>query len=132
MIGGNRKYVVGNVTFAQIIRKARTRDEEALTALYLHAAPTMYRYVNGRLRRPDLVEDVVSEVFLDMVEAIGNLRSEQEAGFFAWLYQIAQGKISRALKGVTASERRLEPLSTPVSGEDRPAVEPKATDPGGG
>jgi len=111
-----------------VIRQARHHDEEALVALYQRAFPVVYRYVLARLGRYDLVEDVVSEVFLVMMEAIGDLRTEQEAGFYAWLLQIAQGKISRAIRHLTRSERRHVPLPG-IQGPDRfPSMEPMATD----
>jgi RNA polymerase sigma-70 factor (ECF subfamily) len=124
----DKRESVSTTTFAQVIRQARRHDEEALVALYQRALPVIYRYVLARLGRSDLVEDVVSEVFLVMVESIGDLRTEQEAGFYAWLLQIAQGKISRALRHLTRSERRHIPLaSTPTTG-GYPAVELMATD----
>jgi DNA-directed RNA polymerase specialized sigma24 family protein len=92
-----------------MIKQARLRDEEALVALYQRALPVIYRYVLARLGRPDLVEDVVSEVFLVMMETIGDLRTEQEAGFYAWLLQIAQGKISRTLRHLAHSEKDTSP-----------------------
>jgi RNA polymerase sigma-70 factor (ECF subfamily) len=120
---------VSTATFAQIIRQARRHDEEALVALYQHALPVIYRYVLARLGRPDLVEDVVSEVFLVMVESIGELRTEQEAGFYAWLLQIALGKVSRALRHVTRGERRSVPLPTYATATDPyPTIELMATD----
>src|ERR1700693_4313523 len=121
----------GSVTttaFAQVIRQARSHDEEALVALYHRALPVIYRYALARLGRSDLVEDVVSEVFLVMVESIGELRTEQEAGFYAWLLQIAQGKISKALRHVTRSERKYIPLPGAYLTNDFPTVELMATD----
>jgi len=84
--------------------------------------------VLARLGRSDLVEDVVSEVFLVMVESIGELRTEQEAGFYAWLLQIAQGKVSRALRRVTHSERRNIPLPGTHATDQYAMVELMATD----
>ena len=97
-------------------------------ALYQRALPVIYRYALARLGRSDLVEDVVSEVFLVMVESIGELRTEQEAGFYAWLLQIAQGKISKALRHVTRSERKYIPLPGAYLTNDFPTVELMATD----
>jgi len=111
-----------------VIRQARRHDEEALVALYQRALPVIYRYALARLGRADLVEDVVSEVFLVMVESIGELRAEQEAGFYAWLLQIAQGKISRAVRHVTRSERRYTPLPGTYATDHYSAVELMATD----
>ncbi len=119
---------VSTTTFAQLIGRARHRDEEALVALYQRALPIIYRYVLARLGRPDLAEDVVSEVFLVMVESISTLRAEHEAGFFAWLIQIAQGKCSRALRHLTRSASRLVPLPDSRASEDDYLLEPVATD----
>ncbi len=119
---------VSTTTFAQVIKQARLHDEEALVALYQRALPVIYRYVLARLGRSALVEDVVSEVFLVMVESIGELRTEQEAGFYAWLLQIAQGKISRALQHLTRSERRHIPLPGTYTTDNHSTVELMATD----
>ncbi len=119
---------VSTTTFAQVIRQARLHDEEALVALYQRAFPVVYRYVLARLGRSDLVEDIVSEVFLVMVEAIDDLRTEQEAGFYAWLLQIAQGKISRTIRHMIRSERRHIPLSGTLTTGDYSIMELMATD----
>lgn len=105
--------------FAHVLKRARLHDEEALVELYQRALPIIYRYVLARLGRPDLAEDVVSEVFLTMVEAIGGLRTEEEAGFYAWLIQIAQGKISRTLRHLICSNRRQVPLPNTSETEGR-------------
>jgi RNA polymerase sigma-70 factor (ECF subfamily) len=114
-------------TFAQILQRARHGDEEALMMLYQRALPTVYRYVLARLGRPDLAEDVVSEVFLVMVESIRALRTEQEAGFFAWLFQIAQGKCARALRRIQREGQQV-PLSGSGTSDDEYTPEPMATD----
>lgn len=115
--------------FAEVIRQARLHDEEALVVLYQRALPVIYRYVLARLGRQDLVEDVVADVFLVMVESISGLRTEQEAGFYAWLIQIAQGKIARAFRRLARSERKQGP---PERNSERASAngvgEPVATD----
>ena len=119
---------VTTTTFAQVIKLARSHDEDAVVALYQRALPVIYRYALARLGRPDLVEDVVSEVFLVMVESIDELRTEQEAGFYAWLIQIAQGKISRALRHVTRNERKQIPLPGSQMSDQYNSIELVATD----
>ncbi len=111
-----------------MIRQARLHDEDALVALYQRALPIVYRYVLARLGRSDLVEDVVSEVFLAMVECISDLRTEQEAGFYAWLIQIAQGKVSKAIRGLTHKERKNVPLPDSRANDYAPSPELMATD----
>jgi RNA polymerase sigma-70 factor, ECF subfamily len=124
----NGRVSITPTPFAHVIKQARHHDEEALVELYQRALPIIYRYVLARLGRPDLVEDVVSEVFLVMVESIGDLRSEEEAGFYAWLIQIAQGKISRALRRLTHNVRRQVPLPDTFATKGSLALEPMATD----
>src|SRR5215467_6043099 len=119
---------VTTTTFAQVIEQARIHNEEAMVALYQRALPVIYRYAIARLGRPDLVEDVVSEVFLVMVESIDELRTEQEAGFYAWLLQIAQGKISRALRNISRNERKQIPLPSVQRSEHSSAMDLIATD----
>jgi RNA polymerase sigma-70 factor (ECF subfamily) len=106
----NKRVSIPATSFAQVMHQARLHDEEALVVLYQRALPVIYRYVLARLGRADLAEDVVSEVFLVMVESISDLRTEEEAGFYAWLIQIAQGKISRALRRLTSNSKRHVPL----------------------
>ena len=124
----NTRSSVTTTTFAQVIKLARSHDEDAVVALYQRALPVIYRYALARLGRPDLVEDVVSEVFLVMVESIDELRTEQEAGFYAWLIQIAQGKISRALRHVTRNERKQIPLPGSQMSDQYNSIELVATD----
>lgn len=119
---------VSATSFAALIGKARRRDEEALATLYQRALPVIYRYVLGRLGRPDLVEDVVSEVFLVMVESIPDLRAEHEAGFFAWIIQIAQGKISRAIRQLKRQATHHTSFPGSLADEDQFLAEPMAND----
>jgi len=90
--------------------------------LYQRALPIIYRYVLARLGRVDLVEDVVSEVFLVMVESISDLRAEHEAGFFAWLLKIAQGKISRAIRQGAWGKARSVTYSGSLDVDEDPLV----------
>ncbi len=101
---------ISTATFAKMIEQARRHEEEALIALYQRALPIVYRFVLARLGHPDLAEDIVSDVFLTMMESIHDLRTDREAGFYAWLIQIAQGKIARTLRRMTSKERKLIPL----------------------
>ena len=114
--------------FAQILAHARRHDEDAVAALYERALPTIYRYVLVRSKRPDLTEDIVSEVFLTMVEAISELRADHEAGFFAWLLRIAQGKVARALHYASQQQQRQQTLSESGRETTWPSIDLIATD----
>ncbi len=96
--------------FARLLARARGHDEQAIAVLYQRALPTVYRYVLARSRRPDLTEDIVADCFLTMVEAIGDLRANHEAGFFAWMLRIAQAKVARALHQSVQHQTRQQYL----------------------
>ena len=97
--------------FAEMLTRARRHDADAIAALYQRALPTIYRFVAVRTQgRTDSVEDVVADVFLTMVESITNLRADYEAGFFAWLLQIAQAKIARSIEHQARTRTRQRPL----------------------
>jgi RNA polymerase sigma-70 factor, ECF subfamily len=98
------------------VDKARHHEEEAIVALYRQALPVIYRYVVVHLGQPDLVEDVVSDVFLVMVESIEQLRTDQEAGFYAWLLQIAQRKVARVIQ--QQQRQRTHQVSLPQEEEE--------------
>lgn len=119
---------VSSATFAQVIQRARHGDEDALVVLYQRSLPIIYRYALARLGRPELAEDVVSEVFLVMIESIRTLRADHEAGFLAWLIQIAQGKCARALRQLTRRGRYQVPLPGSSATEDDYTAELAATD----
>ncbi len=63
-----------------------------------------------------------------MVESIDELRTEEEAGFYAWLLQIAQGKISRAIRNKSRNERKHIPLPGVKTSEHASSIELIATD----
>jgi RNA polymerase sigma-70 factor (ECF subfamily) len=99
------------------VDKARHHEEEAIVTLYRQALPVIYRYVLAHLGQPDLTEDVVSDVFLVMVESIEQLRTEQEAGFYAWLLQIAQRKVARVMQQQQRQRSHQIPLAMPQEEE---------------
>lgn len=126
----NKRQILSAASFTEIIRKARIYDEEALVVLYQRALPVIYRYVLVRLGgHQDMVEDVVADIFLVMVESIGELRAEHEPGFYAWLMQIAQNKIARTFRRLTDKEKQQVSLEAGSERtNDRRNEEPAETD----
>ena len=70
--------------------RARRGESEALSILYRQFLPGVFGYIASRVPDRATAEDLTSEVFLKMVEGIGQLRASNEAGFAAWLLQIAR------------------------------------------
>ena len=70
--------------------EARRGESEALSILYRQFLPGVFGYIATRVPDRATAEDLTSEVFLKMVEGIGQLRASDEAGFAAWLLRIAR------------------------------------------
>jgi RNA polymerase sigma-70 factor (ECF subfamily) len=76
--------------FHHLLDCARQGDSEALSILYRQFLPAVFGYVAARVPDRITAEDLTSEVFLKVVEGVSRLRAEDEAGFAAWLFQIAR------------------------------------------
>ncbi len=77
-------------TFEGQIDLARRGEPEALSALYRQFLPGVFGYIAARVPDRTTAEDLTSDVFLKMVEGISRLQATEEAGFAAWLFQIAR------------------------------------------
>ena len=75
-----------------IVDAAQEGDQVALSALYDHYFPRVYRYVSTRLSTTEDAEDVTTEIFLRIIE---NLRKFSWRGlpFGAWVFRIARNEV---------------------------------------
>ena len=73
---------------------ARQGNSEALSTLYHRFLPGIFGYIATRVPDRATAEDLTSDVFLQMVEGIGHLRAQDEAGFTAWLLRIARVRVA--------------------------------------
>jgi RNA polymerase sigma-70 factor, ECF subfamily len=75
----------------ELVRKAQRGQREAVSSLYRLFAPKIFRYLIRRLPTTQDAEDVMGEVFVDMVKG---LESYKDTGvpFEAWLYRIATNR----------------------------------------
>ena len=74
-----------------LITRAQSGNPEACGALYTHYHQAIYRYLYYRTGDPHTAEDLTSEVFLKMVQALPRYRP-QGVPFQAWLFQIARNQ----------------------------------------
>jgi len=74
----------------RLLDDARRGETEALSMLYRQFLPGVFGYIAARVPDRATAEDLTSEVFLKMVEGISQLRASDEAGFAAWILQIAR------------------------------------------
>lgn len=74
----------------RLLDRARAGESEALSILYRRFLPGIFGYIAARVPDRSSAEDLTSDVFLAMVENIYRLKARDEAGFIAWLLQIAR------------------------------------------
>jgi RNA polymerase sigma-70 factor, ECF subfamily len=72
----------------RLVEFAREGDREALEALYLLHFDRVYSYLHLSVGNRHDAEDLTTQTFLKMLEAIGRFRW-QSAPFSAWLFRIA-------------------------------------------
>ena len=87
---GDALYTVGALKMSEgaLIRRARALDPGALAEIYDRYFDAIYRYVYTRVGHQADAEDLTEQVFLRMLDAIGNYRPRGIA-FSSWLYRIA-------------------------------------------
>lgn len=96
--GGSSSNGASDREVAGWIKRARDLDQTAWDRLYRLAFPQVYRYVSSKVRGATDAEDITEEVFLGALQTIGSLRASDEAGFLAWLFQIARFKLADHLR----------------------------------
>jgi RNA polymerase sigma-70 factor (ECF subfamily) len=80
---------VREVLNPELLRRAQEADPIVVSALYERYQRGIYRYLYYRVGDPQTAEDLTSEVFLRMIEALSNY-DNQDVSFQAWLFQIAR------------------------------------------
>jgi RNA polymerase sigma-70 factor (ECF subfamily) len=80
--------------FEHMLARAKKGEAEGIAALYRHFLPAIFGYISARVPDRSIAEDLTSEVFLKMVEGIARVRTHEEAGIAAWLFQVARFTIA--------------------------------------
>ena len=91
-----------------LVERAQQGDREALEELYLIHFDRIYSYLHVSVGNRHDAEDLTTQTFLKMLEAIGKFRW-QSAPFSAWLFRIAH---NLAMDHFRAT-KRWQPEETP-------------------
>lgn len=75
-----------------LVEAAQRGSQDALTALYEHYFPRVYRYVAARLGGGEDAEDVTEEIFLRIITNLGTF-SWRGLPFGAWVFRIARNEV---------------------------------------
>lgn len=100
-----------------VVESAKLGEHEALTALYEHYFPRVYRYVASRLSTSEDAEDVTEEIFLRVID---NIHSFAWRGlpFGAWVFRIARNEVvshvrRQKTRGMTSELTEMIPDPAP-------------------
>jgi RNA polymerase sigma-70 factor (ECF subfamily) len=66
---------------------------DSFRQLYQHYFPRIYAYVASRVSTRQDAEDIVSDVFVSVVEAIERFEYRGDGSFAAWLFRIAYNEV---------------------------------------
>jgi len=75
-----------------LLERASRADPEAIGALYDRYVVRIYNYIYHRVGQADLAEDLTSQVFARMLEAIREGRAWRTS-FSGWIYRIAHNLV---------------------------------------
>lgn len=77
----------------QFYLKQVKQKPEAIRPLYRHYFPRIFAYVMVRVGSRQDTEDLTSEVFMKVVEAIDQFEYRGEGSFAGWVFQIAHNTV---------------------------------------
>lgn len=100
---------VRQASFSQQVERAKSGDAETLSMLYRQFLPGVFGYIAARVPDRFTAEDLTSEVFLKMIEGIGQIKATDEARFAAWLLQVARITVAGYYR-----KREKVPTSVPL------------------
>jgi len=77
----------------RLLLQARRGDSEAIMQIYEHYFPPVYQFIQLRVGDPALAEDLTSEVFLKMVDALRGHNAPQHS-LRGWIFRVARNVMS--------------------------------------
>ncbi|NTV62384.1 MAG: sigma-70 family RNA polymerase sigma factor [Oscillochloris sp.] len=80
-----------------LIDRARQLDQQALSAIYEHYAPDIFRYIYYKVNDVELARDLQADVFLRMLEGIERYE-DRGWPISSWLYKIAHDRTIDSLR----------------------------------
>ena len=79
--------------YVEWLDRARRQDRHAFAQLYEVTYRRVFGYLLARAGERAAAEDLLQEVYLTALQAIGRFRGRTEGEFIGWLLKIAHGKV---------------------------------------
>lgn len=82
-----------NPRYVEWLDRARRQDRHAFAQLYEATYRRVFGYLLARVGEQAAAEDLLQEVYLAALQAIGRFRGRTEGEFIGWLLKIAHAKV---------------------------------------
>jgi RNA polymerase sigma-70 factor (ECF subfamily) len=79
--------------YVEWLDRARRHDRHAFSQLYEATYRRVFGYVLARVGEQGAAEDLLQDVYLAALQAIGRFRGKTEGEFIGWLLKIAHAKV---------------------------------------
>ena len=101
----DRRFVVEDVSDEMLLKHVAEGDKAAMHIMFARHRKRVSRFIQGIVRNPAIVDDIVSQVFLDVWRSAS--RFENRSRVSTWLLSIARFKAAISLR-----ERRHETIDS--------------------
>jgi len=106
----------------KFVKRAKLGDKQALEKLYNHFFNQIYYYVYSRVNDQHKTQDIVSDIFLSMVESISKFKGE--SSFKNYMFGITKNKMRDYIRNKYKSADYISQSSLPEESFDNiPVVE---------
>jgi RNA polymerase sigma-70 factor (ECF subfamily) len=121
--------VSSQATDAELVRRARRGEGEAIGRLVERYSPRLLRYLQRLVSDPALAEDLLQDTWLRVVERLD--RYNAALPFVTWLYAVARNAAIDVLRQRARQARLLGREATPWQTDEGEVLEPleQAADP---
>jgi RNA polymerase sigma-70 factor (ECF subfamily) len=110
----------GGISDESLVERLCKGDETAFNLVYERYFPRVYNFVNRRMRNRADSEEVVQEVFINILSSAHSFRGE--APFAAWVFAVTRRTIAARFK-----KKRHTTVPLSEGDEEKPAAEIGAT-----
>jgi len=105
---------------ARTVQRALAGDQSALAYIYDTYAKSIYRYHHSRVGNAPDAEDLTSQTFMAVIEALPRYRHRNN--FTAWIFQIARNKAMDHFRGNHGHSEINESVADPAQSDALEAV----------
>lgn len=104
--------------FSSILDRARSGNEDAIRELYNKSYDRVYAFLYHRTLDTQLTEDIISDVYLKVIQKSESIRATTEGEFFSWIFRIAYTTLIDTIRSQKPHDSLDEMLIEPGHSRD--------------